>query len=119
MTQSQADQFAASWKSAWNARDLERILEHYSDDIEFVSPFAAGLMGDSSVRGRESLRTYFARALDRFPDLQFSHLRVFPGENSLVLCYRSVNDLDAAETMVFDEQGLVRRVWAHYSAQTR
>ena len=100
--------------SAWNAHDLDAILAHYAENIEFSSPFAAKLVGDSLVRGRPSLRDYFGRALRRFPDLHFSDLTVYPGADSVVLCYRSVNDLDAAETMVFDVQGQIARVWAHY-----
>jgi len=105
---------AASWLSAWNARDLGQILEHYAPNIEFSSPFAARLMDDSPVRGHEALQRYFALALERFPDLHFSDVRAFPGEQSLVLVYRSVNDLEAAERMVFDSEGLICRVWAHY-----
>ena len=118
MSESEAKTFASEWMSAWNSHDLDAILAHYADSIEFSSPFAANLMGDSLVRGRASLRDYFSRALERFPDLHFSGLSVYSGAHSVVLCYRSVNDLDAAETMVFDEAGRVSRVWAHYRPAT-
>ncbi|BCM94046.1 hypothetical protein IAD21_05942 [Abditibacteriota bacterium] len=114
MNQSDDKSFANQWMTAWNAHDLDTILAHYADDIEFSSPFASRLVGDSLVRGRDALREYFSLALERFPDLHFSDMKVFLGANSIVLCYRSVNSLDAAETMVFNESGLVHRVWAHY-----
>ena len=28
--------FAANWIAAWNAHDLERILEHYTEDVSFA-----------------------------------------------------------------------------------
>jgi hypothetical protein len=116
MTQLEATTFSTDWMNAWNTHDLDSMLAHYAHDIEFSSPFAANLMGDSLVRGHASLRKYFSRALERFPDLHFSNMRAFPGADSLVLCYRSVNNLDAAEMMVFSGSALISRVWAHYSA---
>ena len=29
---------AADWCDAWNRRDLDAIMEHYADDVEFSSP---------------------------------------------------------------------------------
>jgi ketosteroid isomerase-like protein len=45
---------AQGWLAAWNAHDLERILAHYSEDVELVSPFVAKLTGRSEggVRGK-------------------------------------------------------------------
>lgn len=114
MTQIQANEFAGQWLAAWNAHALAHIVQHYALNIEFVSPFATKLTGNSLIVGREALTRYFAVALENFPELHFSHMRAFPGEGSVVLCYRSVNDLDAAETMVFDKDGQISRVWAHY-----
>jgi len=48
MTEEFADRFAAEWLQAWNERDLERILGHYADSIEFTSPFAQALLGVAS-----------------------------------------------------------------------
>ena len=116
MTQLQADDFATRWLAAWNAHDLGQILEHYAPDIAFSSPFAANLTGNDVVHGREALANYFALALGRFPDLHFADPRTFPGAQSVVLVYRSVSQLEAAEMMIFDADGLVCRVWAHYRA---
>ena len=38
--------FAKAWLNGWNERDLERILSHYADDVEFQSPFAVYLLGE-------------------------------------------------------------------------
>jgi ketosteroid isomerase-like protein len=39
LTLEQAQSFASSWASAWNAHDLDRVLEHYEDDFEMASPY--------------------------------------------------------------------------------
>lgn len=108
---------AQEWLAAWNAHDLERILAHYTDDVELISPLVAKLTGRSGgvVRGKAALRDYFARGLQAYPTLQFDFTRLYPGVRSCVLEYRSVNGLRSAELMEFDDQGKVRRVLAHYS----
>jgi len=115
-----ARRVAHAWFDAWNDHDLEAILAHYTDDVEFTSPFAVELTGraDGTLRGIEELRSYFGRALTAFPDLHFSDLRVARGVSSVTLCYRSVRDLEAAETMFFGDDGKIVRVLAHYAASS-
>ena len=38
MTEADAQRFALEWIESWNSHDLERILSHYSDDVEVTSP---------------------------------------------------------------------------------
>ena len=108
---------AREWIAAWNAHDLERILTHYADDVELVSPFVSKLTGssESTVRGKAALRDYFARGLKAFPTLRFELVRTYSGVHSGVMEYHSVNGLRTAELMEFDDQGKVRRVLAHYT----
>ena len=65
--------FARRWIAAWNARDLEAVLELFSEDAVFTSPLAARLMPESGgvVRGKPALRDYWRLALDRAPELHF------------------------------------------------
>jgi len=108
---------ARAWVEAWNRQDLDAILSHYAPDVEFTSPFVARLLGDPTgiVRGREALRAYFAGALEAYPELRFEFFQVFAGVDSLVVYYRSVRGLYAAEMMALDGEGQVARVLAHYS----
>lgn len=108
---------AREWLSAWNAHDLERIMTHYADDVELISPIVIKLTGqsDGSVHGKTALRDYFARGLQAYPALQFDFVRLYPGVRSCVLEYHSINGMRTAELMEFDEQGKVRRVLAHYA----
>ena len=76
MTRDEALRFAQEWAAAWNARDLDRILAHYSDDVEMSTPFIVKLMGEPSgtLKGKQQVRAYWRRALDRIPDLHFEVL---------------------------------------------
>lgn len=116
MTEEFADRFAADWLQAWNNRDLERILDHYADAIEFTSPFVQALLGETSgmIAGKAALRDYFLAGLSKYPDLQFTLLHALPGVASLTLIYRSVNNLLAAEVMEIGEDAKITRVNAHY-----
>lgn len=109
--------FAQDWISAWNAHDLESILSHYADHIEYQSPFVAKLgdAPDGVIHGTKAVRAYVQRALENFPDLHFELFDVFSGVDSVVLRYRSVNNLVAAEFFQFNADGKIERVVAHYS----
>jgi len=110
---------AKDWIEAWNAHDLGRILEYYSANVEFISPFVAKLSGrtDDIVRGKAALRDYFGRGLVAYPALHFEFIQIYPGAGYCVLEYRSVNKLRAAEMMEFDEDGKICRVRVHYFSQ--
>jgi len=118
MTQEQATAFAQEWVDSWNAHDLNRIMAHYAEELDFRSPLIQQLGADASgtLRTKTALRAYFATGLDRYPDLRFDLQQVLPGVHSVVLYYRSVNDWPAAEYMELNDQGQVQRVRAHYAA---
>ena len=107
------------WLAAWNAHDLERILAHYSDGVEFHSPFVTKLTGraDGIVHGKPALRDYFSSVLAAYPTLTFEFLRLYSGTNSCVLEYQSVDQRRVAEHMELDSAGKVFRAQAHYSTE--
>ncbi|MBD2580668.1 nuclear transport factor 2 family protein [Oscillatoria sp. FACHB-1406] len=111
---------AEQWFDAWNRHDLEAILSHYEENIEFSSPFIVKLLDNPSgtIYGKAALRDYFSKGLVAYPDLHFEPIQVLSGVNSLVLYYRSVNNLLAAEYMETSDRGLVCKVSAHYSQES-
>lgn len=117
ITEEQAAAFGRDWIVAWNRHDLDAILAHYDDAVVFCSPFVAKIAGEPSgiLRGKARLRPYFAEALKKYPDLNFTDLRALAGVSSITLTYRSVAGLHAAEVMTLDAAGRVVRVDAHYS----
>ena len=117
ITETFAQHFANEWVTAWNDHDLDLIMTHYSEKIVFTSPFIVQLNDDATgtISSKAELRKYFGRALEKFPQLHFGLQHTFSSVNSLVLCYTTVNDLIAAECMVFDTAGKIVNVLAHYS----
>jgi ketosteroid isomerase-like protein len=99
-----AQAFADEWAAAWNARDLERVLCHFSEDVVFTSPIAAQLIdgSDGVIRGRAALRAYWEEGLRRIPDLHFTVLGVYAGVATLVINYRNQKGGLVNEVLVFD-----------------
>lgn len=123
-TESDADAFVAEWMAAWNSHDVERIVGHYADDVEYFSPFVARLAvpaapgAEGRLVGKEALREYVAAALARYPDLRFDPPScVAHGAGSVSFVYTSVNGLTAVETLVFAAGSqVVARAHCHYRA---
>jgi ketosteroid isomerase-like protein len=113
-----ARQFAEHWYAAWNAHDLDAILDHYTDDVELMSPLVSELAGSPEGRlvGKDALRAYFAAGLERFPTLRFEPLGLFVGVESLVLVYRGPTGGQSAEVVFLSGEGKVSRYFAHYWA---
>ena len=110
-------QFANTWIESWNAHDLDNILAHYSDDIEITTPMiklAAGI-DSGSLKGKENVRAYWKKALEKIPDLNFELYEVTSGVNSVALFYKSVMNKKAIEVMFFNEEGKVNKMNAFYT----
>ena len=110
-----AAQFADEWIAAWNSHDLDRILSHYSEDVEFSGPFVTRVTGEASgvLKGKENVRKYWARALQLVPDLRFELITTLLGINRIVLYYKNAQGLLNAEVFEFDVDRLVCRSAAH------
>ena len=110
------DVFAREWIEAWNSHNIQSIMAHYANDIDFVSPIAARLLDNTSgqIRNLHDLRSYFLKGLEAYPSLHFELYHVLEGVNSVTLVYKSVNDMIAAEYMEINKSGKVGKVRAHY-----
>lgn len=108
--------FAKEWLNAWNSHDLDKIMEHYSENIDFVSPIIQqmGINAEGKISNKTDLREYFSKALQKYPDLHFEFYHELKGANSTVLFYRSVNNSFSAEYMELNNEGKVSKVRAHY-----
>lgn len=108
--------FANEWIEAWNSHDLERILAHYADDFEMNSPMIVRIVGEPSgtLRGREAVGAYWAKALQLLPELRFELIGVLAGVSSITLYYQGAQGRPAAEVFHFSPEGKVVRAFAHY-----
>lgn len=114
----EAKQFAQSWIKSWNSHNLEDILTHYADDIEITTPMIkmAGGIDSGSLKGKELVREYWKKALQKIPDLHFELYEVTAGINSVALYYKSVMNKNAIEVMFFNTEGKVNRMFAFYTS---
>ncbi len=112
-----AKTFAREWMDSWNSHDLDRILSHYTNDFQMTSPFIAQLMNEptGTITGKENVRAYWTRALERIPDLHFDLIEVLTSVDSITIYYHAVLGKRAAEVLFFDASGKVKRAIAHYS----
>jgi|SRR6478736_1952033 len=102
--------YANDWAAAWNARDVERVLSAFREDVTFVSPTALAVVGTATVRGKSALRAYWNQALSHIGSLRFALQRVVwdAATRELAIIYWS--DVDGrrksvSENLVFDENG--------------
>jgi NAD(P)H-dependent FMN reductase/ketosteroid isomerase-like protein len=102
--QHRAVEFAARWERDWNAHDLDALLAHFAEDVEFTSPVAAQLLpdGDGVIRGRETLRAYWSYALQLLPDLHFTVEDVYTGLDTIAINYRNHAGNRVCELLRFD-----------------
>jgi hypothetical protein len=113
-----AEAFADEWIAAWNSRDLDRILSHYTPDFEFSSPLIPAVTGDpvGRLKGQDAIRAYWHKALALRPDLRFQRVLLLLGVESLVIHYSRQDGALAAEHFEFNREGKVARSSAHYVA---
>ncbi len=107
------------WIAAWNSHDLERILALYADDSEMTSDkiAALGLDASGTLRGKDSLRMYWGKALALFPNLHFELIDTFVSPDSVVVFY--VNDRGAkiCEYLRLDAEGKIMQGSANHLMQ--
>ena len=117
ITEEKALQLAHDWISAWNAHDIDAIMEHYDENIVFKSPKIIQVTNDptGTISNKPALKSYFERAFVRFPDLHFELYKTLVSIDSVVLYYKSVDNMVAAEFMELGANGKVARVCAHYA----
>lgn len=111
-----AEQTAKEWVAAWNAHDIDAIMQHYAEDVDFYSSLIVAILGEPSgnIKGKDNLRAYFLKGLAAYPDLYFPLNSILQSPQSIAIHYTSVNNRNAIEVMVLNEEGKVKQVYAHY-----
>jgi ketosteroid isomerase-like protein len=120
ISRDEAKRIADRWIGDWNAHDLDAILSHYAEELEFTSPLITERLGraDGTIRSKAELKSYFAVGVAPGSELKFELLDVMHGVTSLALHYRNQAGRTITETMFFDENGKVAKVAVHWSIRT-
>jgi ketosteroid isomerase-like protein len=112
MTNDDAAAYAAQWTRDWNNRDIDAVLAHFHQDVEFTSPTALAVMGAPTIRGTASLREYWAKALSQIISLRFTLDRVVWDGSRRELAIIYTSDINGkakrvSENLRFDDQARV------------
>jgi ketosteroid isomerase-like protein len=110
-----AEQFARAWCADWNSHDLDRIVAHYTADVEWASPVAERMTGSARIAGRDALRAYFDSGLQLLPDLHFTVESVRAGIDAVVIDYRNERGQAVSEVLTIRD-GLVAAGFGAYGA---
>lgn len=113
--------FAESWIRAWNGRDLDAVLEMFTEDAVFLSPKAAVFTGQARVEGKPALRRYWTTALEKISRLEFKlETADWDAATATVTAIYQAdlagNRSRAAERWQLDPSGKIRYGEAYYGA---
>ena len=101
---------AERWLAAWNAHDVAQIVSLYAADAEHTSARVRAVGGaDETVRGREAIAAYFARALAHNPAVHFTPIAVTSGPRTVVIEYHRDGSAGerSVEVLALDADGLI------------
>ena len=107
-----------TWVEAWNTGDLERVLALYAEDAVMTSDRipAMGFDASGTVRGKDSLRAYWGKALGLIPNLHFTVIDVFVSPDSVVVFYANERGMKICEYLRVNDAGLIVQGSANHLA---
>jgi hypothetical protein len=108
---------AESWIAAWNAHDLDAILEHYAEDVLFRVNTAVSRWkrADGALRNKAELREHFRLGLERAPNLHFTLREVLTCPDGYAVLYERENGNIVIDAVELDAHGHAARVHAYYA----
>jgi hypothetical protein len=105
-------ELAADWLNAWNAKDINRLMKHYHDDIVLCSPTIV-TRWDNDVgvlNGIRAVRKHFEKGFEDRNHIPFELLGLLTGVDGIVLVYRKGAFGMAADVITLDQGGKATRV---------
>ena len=80
-----AEKHVSEWIAAWNANDVERVLELFDPDFELISPKAQLVVGKAALKGRREIGDYWRAALAKLGRVDFGS-NGFPSTANATRC---------------------------------
>jgi len=113
------EEIIADWLDAWNHHDLDRIMQHYAEDVEFTAQTVVTRWGkaDGKLKGKEELRNHFGRGLALAPDIHFTLEEILLAPNGYAVLYHRENGNRVLDAVELDDSGLAIKVTAYYLHQ--
>jgi ketosteroid isomerase-like protein len=116
MDKEKLQQAARQWIDDWNQRNLEDVMAHYADDIEFYSPTVVRRwnIAEGKLAGKAMVEQHFRKGIEEVPGIQFEFHSILYGVESVILFYKRETGKLAADLVVFNDAGKVREVRSYY-----
>jgi len=116
-----SEELVRDWIDAWNAHDLERILSHYTDDVEFTTQTAVTRWNKSNGKlvGKVELRKHFQKGLELAPALRFELEEIFSAPGGYAVLYKRENGNRVLDAVELNEAGFATKVTAYYLHQQK
>lgn len=116
ITAEKANAIANEWVASWNSHDIDSIISHYDEAVEFSSPLVVKILNkaDGKISGKSDLKEYFLKGLAAYPELKFELYGALAGINSVVIHYKSVKNLVAAEVLILNNEGKIQQCICNY-----
>jgi ketosteroid isomerase-like protein len=107
------------WLSAWNSRDIERLMNHYHENVELSSPTIVKRwnIATGKLSGKDALRKHFSKGFEDVNHMSFELLGVLNGINGIVLVYRRGAYSMAADVITLDENGKAITIDSYHSQE--
>ncbi|MFN3953319.1 MAG: nuclear transport factor 2 family protein [Pararhodobacter sp.] len=104
--------FCQQWINDWNAGDVNEIMSHYSDDVDFSSPLVVQRLHRPSgrIKGAKELRSYFQVSLQGQIKPKFSLKSVAIGPDAFVIDYTNHRNQGVSEVFFPDADMMIRKV---------
>ena len=107
------EQIALDWITAFNAHDLEKLLELYDDDAKHYSPKLKLRRPETNglITGKAALREWWQDAFERLPGLHYKMVSLTA--NDKIVCMEYIRqspgeeDMAVAELLEIEEERIV------------
>lgn len=106
----------ADWVDAWNCHDLDRIMAHYAEEIEFTAQTVVARWGkpDGKLIGKTELRRHFEKGLELAPSIHFEIDQILWSPNGYAVLYHRENNNRVLDAVELNAENLAVKVTAYY-----
>jgi SnoaL-like domain len=107
---------ALQWMEDLNQRNLEKLMQHYADGVEFYSPtvITRWQVSEGKLVGKAAVERHFRKAIEEVPGMRFEFSAILFGVESVIIFYKRETGVLAADLVFFDDTGKVKEVRAYY-----
>src|SRR5215467_15743496 len=106
---------ARDWLTAWNSKDIDRLMRHYHDEIEFYSPNVVKRWSKpgGKLLGKDAVRSHLLKGFEDANHIQFHLLGILEGIDGIIIVYKKGIKGMGADLVNLDDEGKVIRVMAN------